>query len=75
MYHNKKRGNKKEYINILKCSLARSIHFELLPDQITNVFIRALKRLITKKERPEKIYSYHAKTHLADSKWVKKIVK
>ena len=62
MYCNKNRGEKKAYILLFTCSLTRAIHLELLPDQTTNEFIRALNRLIARRGCPETIYSDNAKT-------------
>jgi hypothetical protein len=38
----------------------------------TDEFIPILKRLIARKDRPEKIYSDNAKTFAAAAKWLKK---
>jgi hypothetical protein len=38
----------------------------------TDEFIPILKRLIARKDRPEKIYSDNAKTFVAAAKWLKK---
>ena len=69
------RGEKKAYILLFTCSLARAIHLELLPDQTTDGFIRALKILIARRGCPEAIYSENAKTDMVASKWIKKINK
>ena len=75
MYRNKNRGGKKAYIILFTCSLTKVIHLELLPYQITDDFIRALKRLIAKRVCPETIYSDDAKTYVVVSEWIKKISK
>ena len=75
MYCNRNKGEKKAYIILFTCSLTRAIHLELLPDQTTNEFIRALNRLIARRGCPETIYSDNAKTYVAASKQLKKINK
>ena len=75
MYRTKNTREKKSYILLFTCSLTRVIHLELLTDQTKEEFIRALKRLIARRECPETIYSANAKTFVAASKWIKKINK
>ena len=56
------------------CSLTQGLYLELLPNQITEEFLRSLKRLIARRGRPEKIYSDNAKTFVAAAKWLKQIM-
>ena len=50
MYRKKNRRDKKAYVLLFKCSLTRAINLESLPDQTTDEFIGALKRLIASRE-------------------------
>ena len=73
----KSKGKKerKVYLLLFTCSLSRAIHLEVLPNQTTQEFIHALKRLIARRGRPKVIYSDNAKTFVAASKWIEKINK
>ena len=57
------------------CSLPGAIHLEVLPNQTTQQFIYASKRLIARRERPKVIYSDNTKMFVAASKWIEKINK
>ena len=63
----KSKGKKerKVYLLLFTCSLSRAIHLEVLPNQTTQEFIHALKRLIARRGRPKVIYSDNAKTFVA----------
>ena len=50
----------KVYILLFSCSISRAIHLELLTNQTTVEFIKALKRLVARRERPQIIYSDNA---------------
>ena len=50
----------KVYILLFSCSISRAIHLELLTNQATVEFIKALKRLVARRERPQIIYSDNA---------------
>ena len=63
------------YLLLFTCSLSRAIYSEVLPNQTTQEFIHALKRLIARRGRPKVIYSDNAKTFVATSKWIEKIKK
>ena len=73
----KSKGKKerKVYLLLFTCSLARAIHLEVLPNQITQEFIHSLKQLIARRERSKVIYSDNAKTFVTTSKWKEKIDK
>ena len=71
----KGKNERKVYLLLFSCSLPRAIHLEVLPNQTTQEFIHALKRLIARKGRPKVIYSNNAKTFVAESKWIEKINK
>ena len=51
----------KAYILLLSRSLIWVIHLQPLKDQTTNEFIRSLKHLIARRDRPQTIYSDNAK--------------
>ena len=72
MYRNKNRREEKAYILLFTYGLTRAIHLEILPEQTTYEFIRALKRLISKKGCPRTINSDNSKTYMAACKWVSK---
>ena len=57
------------------CSVFRAIHLEILTNQTTGQFIKALKRLVATRGRPQIIYSHNAKTFTAAEKWINKINK
>ena len=66
---NKKRDGK-AYILLFACSLTRAIHLELLSSQTTEEFIKAFKRFIARRGRPQKVYSDNGKSFVAASKWL-----
>lgn len=65
----------KVYLLLFTCSLTRAVHLEILQNQTTHEFIKALKRLIARRGRPKVIYSDNAKTFVAASKWIAKVNK
>ena len=65
----------KVYLLLFTCSLTRAVHLEILPNQTTQEFIQALKRLIARRGRPKVIYSDNAKTFEKASKWIKRVYK
>ena len=71
----KRDEGKKVYLLLFTCSLSRAIHLGVLPNQTTQEFIHALKRLIVRRGEPKVIYSDYAKTFVAASKWIEKINK
>ena len=72
MYYNKKRGEKKTHILLSTCSLIRTVHVELLPDQTTDEFITALKRWTSRRGFSETLYSDNANIYVAVSKLINK---
>ena len=60
----KKKGKRdiKVYLLLFTCSLTRTVHLHILPNQITQEFIQASKQLIARRDRPKVIYSDKAKT-------------
>ena len=63
------------YLLFLTCSLTTSVHLEILPNQTTQEFIQALKRLRARRGRPKLIYSDKGKTSEKASMWIKKVYK
>jgi len=69
----KKEG--KAYILLFACSLTRSVHLELLPNQTAEEFIRSLKKFIARRGRHKKIYSDNGKSFTAAATWLSKVMK
>ena len=67
--------DEKAYIVLFACSLTRALYLELLPNLTTDEFLASLKRLIARRERPQKIYSDNTKTFVAAAKWLKQVEK
>ena len=65
----------KVYLLLFTSSLTRAVHLEILPNQTTQEFIQALKRLIARRGRPKVIYSDNAKTFEKASKCIKRVYK
>ena len=59
----------------LHTSFHKQFNKRNLPDQTRGDFLRALKKLISRRRCPEKIYSDNAKIYMEASKWIKKINK
>ena len=73
-----KRKSKREvkvYILLFTCSVSTAIHLEILTNQTTGEFIKALERPVARRGRPQIIYSDNAKTFTAAEKWINKIGK
>ena len=62
--HNKKR-NCKAYILLFACSLTRAIHLELLSNQATEEFMKAFKRFIARRGRPQIVSSDNRRSFVA----------
>ena len=56
-------------------SLTRVVHLEILPNQTTQEFIQALKRLIARRGITKVIYSDNAKRFEIASKWINTVYK
>ncbi|XP_068704661.1 uncharacterized protein [Montipora foliosa] len=65
----------KAYIVLYACSLTRAVHLDLLPSQSTDEFLSSLKRFISRRGRPEKIFSDNGKTFVAAAKWLRNVMK
>lgn len=72
--HNKKRDGK-AYILLFACSLTRAIHLELLSNQATEEFMKAFKRFIARRVRPQKVYSDNRRSFVAASKWFSRVMR
>ena len=74
-YLKQKTKGAKSYILLFACSLSRAVYLELLTNQTSDSFIRCLKRFISRRGRPEKIYSDNAKSFKKSAKWLNTIMK
>jgi len=63
----------KVYLLLFTCSLTRAVHLEILSNQTTQQFIKALKKLIARRKKPKVIYSDNAKTFISAANWIKKV--
>ena len=75
LYRSGKSGEGKAYVSIYSCSLTRVVYLELLKNMTTEQFIQSFKRLVTRKGKPEKVYSDNGKTFISAAKWVKRLKK
>ena len=74
-YKGKKDSRKQAYILLITCSLSRAVHIELVASQKMEECIRAFKRFVARRGRPERIYSDNTKTFKAAAPWIKSIRK
>ena len=72
-YLSKSKREMKAYIVLYACCLTRAVYLEILSNLSVEVFIRSIKRLISRRGRPEKIFSDNGKTFVAWAKWLRKI--
>ena len=70
LYRCSKKRDGKAYILLFDCSLTRAIHLELLSNQATEEFMKAFKRFIARRGRPQKVYSDNGRSFIAASKWL-----
>ncbi|KRY26864.1 hypothetical protein T01_389 [Trichinella spiralis] len=54
--------SKKAYIFLFTCMVIRAIHLELVPDQTIDSFLRALRRFVARRGRPDTIQSDNFRT-------------
>ena len=66
----KKKRELKAYILLFCRSVARAEHIELIFSLTTAEFIKSLKRLISRRDKPKIVYSDNAKTFKAGAKWL-----
>ena len=58
------------YILLFSCSVNRAVPLELVSSLTTTEFIKSFKRLISRRGKPNIIYSDNAKTFKAGAKWL-----
>ena len=75
LYCNKRKDERKAYVVLYSCSLTRGVFLELLPSLETSEFVKSLKRLITRRGRPSRVYSDNGQTFVTAAKWLKKVQK
>ncbi|XP_024890294.1 uncharacterized protein LOC112466438 [Temnothorax curvispinosus] len=63
--------NHKAYISVFVCFATKAVHLELVSDLTTDAFIAALKRLISRRGKPERIYSDNATNFVGAQKQIK----
>ncbi|XP_024876689.1 uncharacterized protein LOC112457724, partial [Temnothorax curvispinosus] len=63
--------NHKAYISVFVCFATKAVHLELVGDLTTDAFIAALKRLISRRGKPERIYSDNATNFVGAQKQIK----
>ena len=73
-FPNKNVQDGKAYLVLYACSLTRGIYLELLSRLETSEFPRSLKRFISRRRRPEKIYSGNGCAFVAVAKWFKAVM-
>ena len=56
IHKGRKNSLKQAYILLITCSLSRAVHIELVGSQKIEEFIRAFKRFVARRGRPEWIY-------------------
>ena len=68
----KREERKKMCLSLFTCSFSRAIHLEVVPNQTTQEFTHALKRLNARRGRPKVIYSDNVKNFVDASKLINK---
>ncbi|XP_011859066.1 PREDICTED: uncharacterized protein LOC105556582 [Vollenhovia emeryi] len=63
--------NHKAYIAVFVCFATKAIHLELVSDLTTDAFIAALKRLISRRGKPQQMYSDNATTFVGAQRQIK----
>ena len=64
----------KAYILLFACSLTRAVYINIVTDMTIDQFMVCLKEFIARRGRPNKIYTDNAKTFVAASKKIRKIM-
>ena len=72
-YHDKGKKEKKSYLVMFACSLTRAVHLELVRSLETEEFIICLKKFISRRGRPELVYSDNGSTFKAAAKWLQRV--
>ncbi|XP_062700173.1 uncharacterized protein LOC134284839 [Aedes albopictus] len=63
----------KGYIVVFVCMATKAVHFEVASDLLTNTFICALKRFISRRSHPNKIWSDCDTNFVDTDRWLKEI--
>lgn len=63
--------NHKAYIGIFVCFATKAIHIELVSDLTSDAFIAALKRFISRRGKPSRIYSDNGTTFVGAQRQIK----
>lgn len=63
--------NHKAYIAVFVCFATKALHLELVSDLTSDAFIAALKRLISRRGRPERMCSDNATTFIGAQRQIK----
>ena len=66
-------GTVKSYICLFTFASTRAVHFELLKDLFTNMFLTAFRRFVSRRRMPRKILTDNAKTFKAAAMKVTKM--
>ena len=74
-YRSKNKAISKSNILLFLYSVSRLIDLELESTLTTEVFIKIMKRLITKQGSPKRVYSENVKAFQAGAKWITRINK
>ena len=69
----KVKNDLKACILFFSCSFSRAAHMELVSNLTITEFIKSFKRLISRRGKPNSIYSDNAKTLKTGVKWLKRI--
>ena len=75
IYKGRKDSPKQAYVFLITYSLSRAVHRVLVGNQKMEEFIRAFKRFMERRGKPERIYSDNAKTFKVAATWIKSIRK
>ena len=72
-YLKTRKNEAKAYVVLYSCSLTHGVYLELLKSLEVGEFIQSLKRFISRRGRPSKVYSDNGKTLVAAAKWLSKV--
>ena len=72
-YKSKGKKDLKAYILFFSCSVSRVVHLEFVSNLPTTEFIKSFKKLISRRGKPNIIYSDKAKPFKAGAKWLDSI--
>ena len=64
----------KAYNLVIACSLTRTVYIALVTDMTVDQFLVRFQEFVARRGRPTKVYSDNAKTFVATSKMIKKIL-